>query len=229
MITTCQSARQRKLACYRPLPAGPDCPGVATRDTEPEHGVNGVRRAAGGRRPAAGGERCPMLRPCWAISEPDLERELLRKSVGALAAERAACADCGRTPLVGERVHRFARRRASSATLCRPRVATTAPSAPSSCTTASAGHTVAAPARAPPDRRRGVHCRAPMDPVTRRDHDRPAARGGLRVPRRRRQPRRVHRPLPGRLAADARGHLRLRRRRALPREDAASTASRGAT
>ncbi|HEV2753689.1 MAG TPA: hypothetical protein VGV36_07625 [Solirubrobacteraceae bacterium] len=40
--------------------------------------------------------------------EADLERELLRKGVGALAAGRHPCADCGRTPLVGERVHRYA-------------------------------------------------------------------------------------------------------------------------
>jgi hypothetical protein len=48
-----------------------------------------------------------MLRPLLGISEPDLERELLRKSVGAQTAGRASCHDCGRTPLVGERVHRF--------------------------------------------------------------------------------------------------------------------------
>jgi hypothetical protein len=49
-----------------------------------------------------------MPRPLLGISEPDLERELLRKSVGALAAGRARCQGCGRTPLVGERVHVFA-------------------------------------------------------------------------------------------------------------------------
>jgi len=48
-----------------------------------------------------------MLRPLLGISEGDLERELLRKSVGALEADRARCDDCGRTPLVGERIHRF--------------------------------------------------------------------------------------------------------------------------
>jgi hypothetical protein len=48
-----------------------------------------------------------MLRPVFGLSEPDLERELLRKGVGALAAGRASCSDCGRTPLVGERVHFF--------------------------------------------------------------------------------------------------------------------------
>ena len=60
-----------------------------------------------------------MLRPALGISEPDLERELLRKGVGALEAGRASCADCGRTPLVGERVHRFAGRELVCE-LCRP-------------------------------------------------------------------------------------------------------------
>jgi hypothetical protein len=50
-----------------------------------------------------------MLRPVLGISEPDLERELLRKGVGALEAGRAACSDCARTPLVGEQVHIFER------------------------------------------------------------------------------------------------------------------------
>jgi hypothetical protein len=61
-----------------------------------------------------------MLRPLLGISEGDLERELLRKSVGALEAGRACCHDCGRTPLVGERVHRF-RGGALVCELCRPR------------------------------------------------------------------------------------------------------------
>lgn len=38
-----------------------------------------------------------------------LERELLRKSVDSLAAGRATCADCRRTPLVGEHVHIYER------------------------------------------------------------------------------------------------------------------------
>lgn len=54
------------------------------------------------------------------ISEPDLERALLRKGVGALAAGRHCCAECGRTPLVGERVYVFARGSTVCA-LCRPR------------------------------------------------------------------------------------------------------------
>jgi hypothetical protein len=60
-----------------------------------------------------------------------LERVLLRRGVGALEADRARCADCGRTPLTGEHVHLYgspsAPRRSPSAQrhrlvceLCRP-------------------------------------------------------------------------------------------------------------
>jgi hypothetical protein len=45
------------------------------------------------------------------LSEPDLERELLRKGVGALSADRCLCSDCGRTPLFGERIHHYGRGR----------------------------------------------------------------------------------------------------------------------
>jgi hypothetical protein len=34
-----------------------------------------------------------------------LARSLLRRSLGALEADRHRCADCGRTPLAGEQVH----------------------------------------------------------------------------------------------------------------------------
>lgn len=54
------------------------------------------------------------------LSETDLERALLRKSVGRLAAGRHACHECGRTPLVGERIYVFARSLVVCA-LCRPR------------------------------------------------------------------------------------------------------------
>ena len=60
------------------------------------------------------GEAVGMLRPLLGISEPDLERELLRKGVGAREARRRHCSDCGRTPLVGERMFRFG----TSATVC---------------------------------------------------------------------------------------------------------------
>lgn len=46
-----------------------------------------------------------VLRSVLGLNESDLERELLRKCVGMLAAGRASCQDCGRTPLVGEHVH----------------------------------------------------------------------------------------------------------------------------
>jgi hypothetical protein len=61
-----------------------------------------------------------MLRPLLGISEPDLERALLRKGVGAREAGRHHCADCGRTPLVGERVFIF-EPGAVVCALCRPR------------------------------------------------------------------------------------------------------------
>jgi hypothetical protein len=48
-----------------------------------------------------------MLRPLLGIWERDLERELLRKGVGALSGDIARCVDCGRAPLIGECVHRF--------------------------------------------------------------------------------------------------------------------------
>ena len=60
-----------------------------------------------------------MLRPLLGISESDLERQLLRRGVGELEAGRHSCADCGRTPLVGERVHRYARDE-TVCELCRP-------------------------------------------------------------------------------------------------------------
>jgi len=61
-----------------------------------------------------------MLRPILGISQPDLERELLRKGVGALERGRLGCSDCGRTPLVGERIHLYPRH-VVLCELCRPR------------------------------------------------------------------------------------------------------------
>jgi hypothetical protein len=60
-----------------------------------------------------------MARPFTGLSEPDLELALLRKGVGALVAGRHSCSDCGRTPLVGERIYLFARGAVVCA-LCRP-------------------------------------------------------------------------------------------------------------
>jgi hypothetical protein len=48
-----------------------------------------------------------------------LERVLLRHGVGVLTADRNRCVDCGRTPLVGERVHLYERFGAIVCELCR--------------------------------------------------------------------------------------------------------------
>jgi hypothetical protein len=53
------------------------------------------------------------------MDEQDLERALLRKSVGVLEDARPMCADCGRTPLIGETVYRFPRE-TTVCELCRP-------------------------------------------------------------------------------------------------------------
>ena len=52
------------------------------------------------------------------LSELDLERHLLRKSVGRLASARSCCRDCGRTPLVGEHIHHLPQG-GFACTLCR--------------------------------------------------------------------------------------------------------------
>jgi hypothetical protein len=64
-----------------------------------------------------------MPRAVLTIDEQDLERALLRKSVGTLAGETHRCADCGRTPLIGETAYRYARGE-TVCELCRPLRAT---------------------------------------------------------------------------------------------------------
>jgi recombinational DNA repair protein (RecF pathway) len=49
------------------------------------------------------------------------ERVLLRRGVGVLTADRNRCADCGRTPLVGELVHLYEHRGGVVCELCRSR------------------------------------------------------------------------------------------------------------
>ncbi len=49
-----------------------------------------------------------MARPLTALDEPDLERQLLRRTVDEMSCGRQGCADCGRTPLTGERTYRYA-------------------------------------------------------------------------------------------------------------------------
>jgi hypothetical protein len=39
-----------------------------------------------------------------------LERHLFRRGLGVLEADRSRCADCGRTPLIGEHVHLYGAR-----------------------------------------------------------------------------------------------------------------------
>jgi hypothetical protein len=39
---------------------------------------------------------------------PELERQLLRRGLRRMTANRSACSRCGRSPLVGERLHFFA-------------------------------------------------------------------------------------------------------------------------
>jgi hypothetical protein len=48
-----------------------------------------------------------MARTLRTLDETDLETALMRKSVGTLEAGRHVCEDCGRTPLIGERMYRF--------------------------------------------------------------------------------------------------------------------------
>jgi hypothetical protein len=48
------------------------------------------------------------------------ERHLLRRGVGALEADRDRCADCRRTPLVGEHVHLHAGVQGIVCELCSP-------------------------------------------------------------------------------------------------------------
>jgi recombinational DNA repair protein (RecF pathway) len=60
-----------------------------------------------------------MPRAVVTIDERDLERALLRKSVGTLASETHRCADCGRTPLIGETAYRYERGE-TVCELCRP-------------------------------------------------------------------------------------------------------------
>jgi hypothetical protein len=87
-----------------------------------------------------------MLRPLLGISQPDLERELLRKSVGMLRDGRVGCHDCGRTPLVGEQVHVYPRH-VVLCELCRPR-RRTPPERTVTVRSAERGHTVRARVRA---------------------------------------------------------------------------------
>ena len=77
-----------------------------------------LKKRPEGRKHRSRGERPVMARPTASLDEQDLERALLRKSVGTLEEERHVCADCGRTPLIGETVYGYARA-TSVCELCR--------------------------------------------------------------------------------------------------------------
>jgi hypothetical protein len=59
------------------------------------------------------------MSPATVTDIERFERVLLRRGVGILTADRNRCADCGRTPLVGERVHLYEHRGAVVCELCR--------------------------------------------------------------------------------------------------------------
>jgi hypothetical protein len=76
-----------------------------------------------------------------------LERSLLRRGLGALVADRHRCADCGRTPLVGERVHLYEHAKGVVCELCRP-LRSEHPAATELVRHSEHGHTVRLAARA---------------------------------------------------------------------------------
>lgn len=82
-----------------------------------------------------------------ATDAEQLERFLLRRGVGLLAADRNRCADCGRTPLVGEQVHLYGRAGDVVCELCRP-LRREAPAASEIVRHTERGHTVRLTARA---------------------------------------------------------------------------------
>jgi hypothetical protein len=86
-----------------------------------------------------------MAEPTTHIEQ--LERSLLRRGVGALAADRHRCADCGRTPLVGERVHLYERVTGIVCELCKP-LRRECPAASEMVRHSEHGHTVRLAARA---------------------------------------------------------------------------------
>jgi hypothetical protein len=78
------------------------------------------------------------------------ERQLLRHGLGVLQEDRHRCCDCGRSPLIGERVHRYDGRGASVefvCELCRP-LRREAPAASKLVRHSEHGHAVRLTARA---------------------------------------------------------------------------------
>jgi hypothetical protein len=58
-------------------------------------------------QPSVGSLALRGLRRAQAIVPEQLERHLLRRTVGILEGERCSCSDCGRAPLIGEWVHLY--------------------------------------------------------------------------------------------------------------------------
>jgi hypothetical protein len=95
-------------------------PGVNRRRSA---GAPPAEFAAAGRTGASGGEHTGMphlpihgsagglgllgVRRAPTIEPEQFERHLLRRTVGILSGDRTTCADCGRTPLVGEQLHLY--------------------------------------------------------------------------------------------------------------------------
>ncbi len=154
-----------------------------------------------------------MLRPLLGLTERDLERGLLRKERGALEAGRTTCADLRPDPARGRddpslRAPRGGLRAVSRAPPHGPRALGLMHHSEHGQTVRRAPGRLTAARRGPAASAGG--------PGHGRDDDRAPPRGSLRLPRGHRQPRGVLRPLPGRLAADARGSRRRGRRRAVP-------------
>jgi hypothetical protein len=59
------------------------------------------------------------MSPATVTDIEQFERVLLRRGVGVLTSDRNRCVDCGRTPLVGERVHLYEHRGGVVCELCR--------------------------------------------------------------------------------------------------------------
>src|SRR5580765_5690624 len=124
IITTLSIARPARSG-FPPGPFGASLdrieadrlPGICHRYAEDPAKSDERTMAGAGRSPA---KLSLVLRPSMALSESDLERELLRKCIGTLVAARAPCDECGRTPLVGEQVHIYTDERVVCE-LCRPR------------------------------------------------------------------------------------------------------------
>jgi hypothetical protein len=68
-------------------------------------------REGAGRRTYGTGSECLETMASATADREKLELLLLRRGIGALEADRTSCADCGRTPLVGEQVYVYGGRR----------------------------------------------------------------------------------------------------------------------